>query len=42
MLTEFEFFNGEINGIFGPDTEKAVKKFQETSTYLQPNGIIDA
>jgi peptidoglycan hydrolase-like protein with peptidoglycan-binding domain len=42
MLTDFEFFEGEVNGLFGLDTEQAVKKFQETLTFLPPNGIIDA
>jgi peptidoglycan hydrolase-like protein with peptidoglycan-binding domain len=41
MLKEFGFFEGELNGFFGPETEKAVKDFQESSTNLKANGIID-
>lgn len=41
ILREFEIYEGEVDGAYGPVTELAVKKFQETSTKIQANGVID-
>lgn len=37
-LKELGLFNGSVDGIFGSNTEKAVKRFQK-SVNLQPDGI---
>lgn len=39
-LADAGFYAGEIDGIFGPVTTKAVKEFQRIS-YLTINGIVD-
>lgn len=39
-LADGGFYAGEIDGIFGPVTAKAVKDFQRSS-YLPVNGIVD-
>ncbi len=40
LLADGGFYAGEIDGIFGPATARAVKEFQN-STSLEANGVVD-
>lgn len=40
LLADGGFYAGEIDGIFGPATARAVKEFQ-TSTSLEASGVVD-